>query len=414
MNQNMQKLKSVLSSDSSQELMNTFTYVQNYAKAISLSSSISYTRLMATLESIDEGIVTDDMPVGSEKEKINELLRRCITNQTKTVNAVMNKVYTVFKEFSELPNGEDLRKELNALTEKVKLPAKTEHITPYSQMDEHTQQKVLTVLKDRLQLNELPSINLVNGIIDRYNAGASIPVIYGAMNFSLATRSPLAQNFNDRLDEILEPEVLDYLLDRFKELAEFNSKLVKANRYVALLDNLNDYCEDIHAYTTNLLNELVSMNSNTAALEDYETNTGDVLDYSGVKELLKDYHPVKPIAGYVKTKISLMNEYIEKFKETQILDIEEFQNMDVVKIFEISSMYLRVLEDIAITLNAYILLVTVVQRNTAIYSDAINGLILMEEKVTSVLSDLATVSNGGDAVIVDTTSEQTEDKQNGE
>lgn len=337
---------------------------------------------MISMESVLGDELTDNLPVGTIKQKITTLLKMAVAKQTQELLLALSILKEeVNKNVPEQPlvYKQDV---LKTVKERFNAPLKATEIPPYHQMEESAREAVLKTIQTVFELEELPSIDFANKVIDIYNSGAPKSVVCQNIGLSFVYDKP-EMYANEHVRQIItEERVVLYITERL-------------NRTLALVANLDNYNEITPDTLVGILEEFLS----TIDIDERKKLVDDALlanTYKSDSDLIKLKELTKATIGSTNHVISIIKEQ-EPERFQRLNNIEQLEEMfgdslNVDTAYTISSLYLRVLESVTYTLTTTEVLISVVKEAVDITDTIINDLMKVDQKLDKLYNDIIQLS----------------------
>lgn len=234
----------------------------------------TYHSVLASLESLEPEFVQDEMPLGEINAKVDKLNRmlneRAANTVLSTLDYVNPLIESYLKEVPEQFNPEAFQ----TAKDKISQPFTTNPIPPFHTLSDMQRENVLNVVKKHFDLSDIPSIDLVNTLIEGYNAGAPKLNIARQANINFVVK----QEFDIKEDDqrILNLRFVTFLKHRIRELFITMDKLKfdKSMGTDSLPRVINEFLNSGDCENLGRLKEIVATSSiiNWESLESHETN----------------------------------------------------------------------------------------------------------------------------------------------
>lgn len=337
---------------------------------------------MVSMESVLGEELTDNLPVGTIKQKITTLLKMAVAKQTQELLLALSILKEeVNKNVPEQPlvYKQDV---LETVKERFNTPLKSTEIPPYHQMEESAREAVLKTIQTVFESEDLPSIDFANKVIDIYNSGAPKSVVCQNIGLTFVYDKP-EMYANEHVRQIItEERVVNYITERL-------------NKTLALVERLDNY----NGITVNELTHILDEFLATIDIDERKKLVDDALlanTYKSDADLIKLKELTKGTIASTNHVISIIKEQ-EPERFQRLNNIEELEEMfgdslNTDSAYAISSLYLRVLESVTYTLTASEVLISVVKEAVDITDTVINDLMKVDQKLDKLYNDIIQVS----------------------
>lgn len=234
----------------------------------------TYYSVLASLESLEPELVQSEMPTGDIVEKVvklNSMLsERAATVLLSTVDYAVPLIDEYLKEVPENFNPEAFQ----TAKDKISQTFKTTPIKPFHSLSDMQRENLLNVVKKHFDLSEPPSIDLVNILVDGYNAGAPKLNIARQANIDFVIKQDYEIKEDDQ--RILDLELVTFLKHRVRELFVAMDK-IKFDRSMGTGSFgrvIRDFSESGNDELLGRLKEIVATASiiEVGSFESHETN----------------------------------------------------------------------------------------------------------------------------------------------
>lgn len=361
--------------------------IKTMHNAIKDINETNYISTIASMESVLHGELTDNLPVGTIKEKITELLRIALVSQTKELLLALSSLKNEIKDETknvDLVYRQDI---LNTVKERFNQPLKQTTIPSYHQMNEIQREGVLKIVQKVFESEDLPSVDFVNKVIDIYNSGSPKSVVCNNIGISFSYDNSDMFNKEHVRQVITDERVVLYLTERLNKTLGLIKKIDDHNNVDidTLIGYFNEYIND------------VEKDDRKELVEDAILKSG----YESDSKLIQLKEVTKSIISSTNHVISIVNDTDENLfsnlTEEDKLNAM-FANVDKHKAYLVSNQYLNVLESITFTIRGVKLLIAVVRESVEITKRVIDDLAKVDEKLDTLYNQIIELSNESNVV----------------
>lgn len=200
--------------------LDKLSYYINKVKLLELNSNKlsknTYFSVLASLESIEPTYVQEEIPTGTILDKVAKLNgmlnNRAVNTLLSTLDYVIPLITEYLKEIPEQFNPDTYQ----LIKERISQSFKTLPIKPFHTLSDNQRENILNTIKKHFDLSDIPSIDLVNVLIDGYNAGAPKLNIARQTNINFVVKQEYDIKEVDQ--KILDLELIHFIKHRVREL----------------------------------------------------------------------------------------------------------------------------------------------------------------------------------------------------
>lgn len=345
----------------------------------------SYYQLGAAMESIDNGIIEDDLPVGSTAEKQEQVLLRLLNAQLKLVKENVDLSISVCRDWGKLADVELNDNLLKTMIDNVSKPAKTFELLSYARLDENSRNNVRKAMEMSLDLKEPISIDTVNTIIDSYNAGAPYNVLFRRMGLVVKQTAVVKGEFNETLQSIVSEDNIEYLLARFDKMKQLFD--AKPKTTFEEINNLAiSYVRDINPAAKYRLQQQLDATSPDTAISEYTNQSVDEIGSSDLQKIILQEKPVNPLTKNSVNRLNAIVNTLQQLRESNLPTSIDIQSTNAKEVEALSALLYHIALDMMLNLNAFMVICQVATRNTLVYRDATAACKTVIDKVDTVIT----------------------------
>ena len=349
------------------------------------AANSSYYQLGAAMESIDNGIIEDDLPVGSTAEKQEQVLLRLLNAQLKLVKENVDLSLNVCRDWGKLADVEINDNLLKTMIDNVSKPAKTFELLSYAKLDENSRNNVRKALEMSLELKEPISIDTVNTIIDSYNAGAPYNVLFRRMGLVVKQTAVVKGEFNETLQSIVSEDNIEYLLARFDKMKQLFD--AKPRTTFEEINNLAiSYVRDINPAVKYQLQQQLDATSPDMAISEYTNQSVDEIGSSDLQKIILQEKPVNPLTKNSVNRLNAIVNTLQQLRESNLPTSIDIQSTNAAEVEALSALLYHIALDMMLNLNAFMVICQVATRNTLVYRDATAACKTVIDKVDTVIT----------------------------
>ena len=372
-------------------------YMRNVASIESMYGCVVETigesniyKVVASFE--DAGIVeSSQVPTGSYSVKLNHLLSKAIEEITPCVHENMQLAGKAAKRWNDHVVIESQQEKLNAAIAKLTAPVKDAGIPAYSEMSESQRTQVQSIFQKTLKLSEPAEINMITDAIDRYNAGASLGVMFKALNLKLDYQHGIAIYEQEAYETLMSDDMFSYLFSRWESYQRLVNA-ISGHKYLtpkafgeildtARLGKTSKMSFDIKA-------ALVAVGFDKAVSE-YNANTKETTEYSDVKPFMTGDNVCRPISTNSRNRLAGLAKMVAELQDVPAYRVDESQtDMESEDIRSCLSIYYEVMEEVTNNLMAFIFLTQTAIRNSTVINDVITSIDMVDATITELFENV--------------------------
>ena len=355
--------------------------------------SIGTTNIYKTVASFEsaEIVPASDVPVGSINVKLNHLLSKAIEQITPQVHENMQLAAKTAKQWNEYVVIENQQEKLNGAIAKLTAPVKDAGIQNYSDLTDAQRTRVQQIFQKTLKSQEPLEINFITEAIDRYNAGASLGVMFKALNLKLDYAHGIALYEQSAYETLLSDEVFAYLLTRWESYQKMiaamgEHKYLTPATFGKILDDAR--FGKSHQISANIKNALLNVTFDKA-LGEYIANTKSQTEYADIKPYMSPENVAKPISTNNRNRLAGLANIVAAIQEAPVYRVDESKSdLSSEEIHTILAIYYEVMDEISDNLMAFIFLTQTTVRNLTVVNDVIESIEKVDAVVTGLFQDV--------------------------
>lgn len=349
---------------------------------------VDFTQKMVALEDVTGSIGYDEIPTGTVYEKINELNKIIAGRQAGMLLEAIKTAKSYIEEYSELGTLENRQSELDSINEKLNLSMKSQVIPQFHTLSEQARQSLLETIQQVFKLDELPSIDVVNDLIELYNKGATKNIIKNKLGVVLKIDDPEISDYSKEMEQILNERVIKYIFFRLTKFNEVVEKIDFYNEITApqLTDCIDWYLAEVseEKELAKVIAELVEKSSVPTLESHNEAIAVTSVDQNTI--------------NYIKAVFKLVDDNKNLDLFLRLNDPLTLKNIlgdspSTKEIYNLSTKYNALLDSLIITVQAAALAASVLKCNLKIVSAAIDAGKTLNEMLDNVYNSILQVVN---------------------
>lgn len=344
--------------------------IKKYHEVINNRTKMTYHGLCASLESVDEGIVVEDAPEGSQEEKVEIVLLRAIDKQLSLVKENFTLAKSMANEWNKNSTIEFNEPLLNDFIDRVNKPVKTDEMLPYHRLDENARSQLRNIISQKLNKDN-PSPDYIISLIDCYNLGGTYNALFKKIDYSVSEANSAIGYYTRGEEELLNEDNITYLFERFREYSSFINSKNGEERYDDLYLKLNTLISSANPVTKSKVQNILDVTTIREVAGQLSNNERPKIDNEIINKVLNKEQQVKPLTKTMVDKLNAIFKYIEIIDLNKLPNSVEFTENTVERIVELSSMYLHVAYDLQLVVADLLTTVQVANRNTLVHMEAI-------------------------------------------
>lgn len=372
------------------------TKVMNCAE--SLKSSDNIYKTVASFEDADI-ITASEVPVGSEKVKMNKLLVAAISKLAPMVRDNLQLAGEAAKRWSEQVGDDNLQEQLNASIAKLRTPVKSDIIPSYSTLSEDQRQAVQDVFQTVLKKEEPVSIDLITETIDRYNAGADGALLFNRLGLTIQHQTSLAPIDYSVYSSLLSDEVFSYLITRWESYQKMITAIDSEPRMT--VDNMSDILDRARYSEIEHMSGVVRRATKgldvTKLMSEYEEQLKPSTNYVDLKSLIQNPDSIPTMTPNMKNRLRGLGAIISQLSDLPFYEIHEAESdVDSDASYHAISVYHSIMEELTQNLTVYLYLTQTAIRNASIINDIISVINIVDNTLAELFTRVneVTVENG--------------------
>lgn len=334
--------------------------------------------IYSTIASFESaGIVeTSDVPLGSEKEKMNYLLVQAIDKATTNLSDNLNIASNIIKMWGDglvFDNqGQKLENALAALNK----PVKTQPIPAYSKMSDGQRTRTQTIFNKHAQQEEPLSIDYISDAIDKYNEGASVSVLSKALEMSVAYKNSVVMYDESTYLSLSDSKVTAHIVERFRsfrtaiDAIHSSGNKIGINSFLNILSDANkDKNNTVH---NDIKSATIDLNF-TEPTDEYNNRSKDSSSYNEIAGFSSEVNHLKPLDNNTINRLNAMCAMVNTLKDIKVLNISVKETtMSTDQAYDAISAYFNFIEEFTQNLIVFMFITQIAVRNHTVINEVID------------------------------------------
>lgn len=373
--------------DEIKKYMNNLNEINSIRRCV--ENSVHATNIYKTVASFEDANISDssEVPVGSEKHKMNFLLSAAITKLAPIVKDNLKLAGVAAKRWNEQVGNVNQEARLNAMVAKLKTPVKEQPIPSYNSLTDDQRDLVKDIFQQVLKKQEPLSIDFITEAIDRYNAGADRGVMFDKLGLVIDKSTSIQQHTEKAFDELTTDDMFSYLITRWESYQSMVTAIGAAKSFTAasLSDIVGKARFSKSAVFDNIIKEATRGVDFSKTIDDYKQSEKPTTTYADLKPYLNDTSILQTLSVNVSNRMDALCRVVSQLKDVPFYEIDDNNtDMEADETYSSLAVYFEVIDEITQNLVVFIYLTQIVTRNTTVMKDIISVI----NEVDVVLSDL--------------------------
>lgn len=392
MSNQLNKLHTLGLSDDLKKYMNNNIVIQRIKNCI--NDSHLHDNVYKTVASFEDANIVDssEVPVGSEKQKMNYLLTAAVNKLAPLVKDNIKLAGSAAKTWNENVGEIRLQEKLNATVAKLKMPIKEQAIPSYSTLSPDQRILVQEVFQTTLKREEPLSIDFIIEAIDRYNAGADRGVLFDKLGLVLNQDITLDTDGHVLSEHLLSDDMFTYLLTRWESYQKLVSVLGQETSMspLELSIILDDARLSKSGTMDNLVKESIMGVDFNEQLDKYNNSVKSTTSFADLKPYLKDNNIINTLSTNATNRLRGLCTVILALEEAPFYEIKESESdLDSEDSYHALAVYFELIEELTQNLTVFLLVTQSTVRSSTVMQNIINVI----DTVDGILTELFTKVN---------------------